>query len=145
MQEPTENTPPQLFRYEEVEHLGDVAIVEYRYHVIGETPCFYVIDLLTSIFPRDIVIERDANLKHKIKYVSKTARARLAYPTRKEAMQSFIIRKYRQIGHKEKELEIAKRALTNAEHKYNEVVGETEPGIIGTQKSINNFPWKPVM
>jgi len=49
------------------------------------------------------------------RWVSKTARKRLAYPTKEEALQSFIRRKINQIRYCKRELYFAEGALKIAE------------------------------
>jgi hypothetical protein len=71
----------------------DVLIFEHQFELIKETKCGYWIG--------------DSLGKH---WVSKTSKKRFAYPTRKEAIESFIARKKQQIRYmkiKAKRAEVA--------------------------------------
>jgi len=65
------------------------------YLILRETPCGYWIEISWL----------------KDKWVSKTGRKRYAYPTKAEALDSFIIRKERQIQITTGQLGVAKYAL----------------------------------
>jgi len=86
----------KFYRYEEVNyHEIGIRLNERVFELIKETPKGYWIDL----FP-------DMGWNEK-KWVSSTAKKRYAYPTKEEALSSFIARKERQI-------EILKAQLSNA-------------------------------
>jgi len=91
----------------------EVAVHFETYHVLKETDCGYWIGL----YPRDSKhVEEDMKNPYIWKkWVSKNGRKRFAYPTKKEALESFIIRKRRQIGHAEKQKLFAERSLYKAE------------------------------
>jgi len=85
-------------QYSEV-HL-DVIVSTFK--LVKETPCGYWICQDTYYFS----LEK--------RWISKTSRKRYAYPTKKEALNSFIIRKQRQIKHCTRDLGNAKQALNIA-------------------------------
>ena len=92
-----------LYRYEDIlyavlndwEEVADsyVKIEERKYRVVKETPCGYWISFEDR------------------KWISKTSKKRFAYPTKKEARDSFKARKTRQIEILTKQIDRAKTAL----------------------------------
>lgn len=112
--------PEFLYRYKELLVMGipdrpGVTIFEETFMVKRETRCFYVINRMGLSPDMD-----------KEKYVSKTARARFAYPSKQEAMQSFVMRKHWQIKHLERQMEMAKKALVLAQEEYEEIINQEE-------------------
>lgn len=96
----------KFYRYEDIrEYYNTVRIRERIFYPIKETPKGYWI----SSDPR--YAERTcpyyANRK---RWVSKTSRKRYAYPTKEQAMESFVARKRRQVAILEGQLERAKVA-----------------------------------
>lgn len=89
-------------------------ITEKIFHLVKETPCGWWIHEIAGYANMD---DRWKEFWGKPKWVSKTARKRYAYPTREEALTSFIARKRRQIEIMETELEGARLALAMAEEK----------------------------
>lgn len=83
-----------------------------EYEVIKETRCGYWI----ADYPQK---DPDKAIKDKwtwTKWVSKGGKKRYAYPTKEEALESFIIRKHRQVGHARRHLDFAEKSLKQAEH-----------------------------
>ncbi len=103
------NDLPVHYRYNDgsfndTEGLGDVwvrswppSVMEYK--AVKETPCGYWLYLGWSMNDR---------------WVSKKSRRRYAYPTKKEALESYIIRKEHQIAHCESTIRAAKWFLEEA-------------------------------
>jgi len=72
--------------------------VEYdTYEVVKETPCGYWIVHEYDIPLYDYDIKRRYFLKDHTRWVHKHSRKRYAYPTKKEALNSLIIRRTRQV------------------------------------------------
>ena len=89
------------YRYREINHGdGQVSIRLEEYTEIEETRCGYWIKGFDTNYFK--------------KWVSKTSRKRFAYPTKDEALESFIRRKERQIEICSYQLDIAKLALIKA-------------------------------
>jgi hypothetical protein len=87
----------EFYRYDSINyHEIGVRVHEYKFDLLNETPCGYWIY---------------QNYTDDKRWVSKTARKRFAYPSREEAMTSFIARKKCQIRILETQLENAKSAL----------------------------------
>lgn len=118
----------KLYRYKSRWNIGIFSSLETvdvwceTYEVIKETPCGYWISDYKHHDP-------DKAIRNKYtwtKWVSKDGKKRYAYPTREEALHSFIIRKHRQIGHAERHLDFAKQSLKQAEHLKKEMQSEQE-------------------
>lgn len=91
----------------------DISVYAQTYHLLKETPCGYWIGLYS---PCKAHLEEDLKNPHYWKkWVSKMGRKRYAYPTKRQALESFIIRKRRQIGHAENLKQFAESALHKAE------------------------------
>ena len=77
-----------FYRYEESIFIDEqVKVLEKTFKLVKETPCGYWIKRIPEFY-------FTLNKNH---WVSKTARKRYAYPTKKEALNSFIARKGRQL------------------------------------------------
>lgn len=82
-----------------------------KYNVLCETKEGYWIDM-------GITFRGETPVK---KWVGKSTRKRFAYPTEKEAYESFIARKKRQISILKNQIEAAQEFLHIAKEKYNHV------------------------
>ena len=90
----------KFYRYEEVNyHQIGIRVHEREFELLKETPKGYWINL----FPDQLIPTK--------KWVSKDAKKRYAYPTKKEALNSFIARKKRQTEILEAQLSNARMAL----------------------------------
>jgi hypothetical protein len=74
-----------FYRYEDINTYDGPRIVEKTYNLVKETTHGYWINNIFLFFGEGK------------RWVSKTSRKRFAYPTKNEALQSFIARKTRQI------------------------------------------------
>ncbi|NTU49360.1 MAG: hypothetical protein HGA87_00435 [Desulfobulbaceae bacterium] len=75
-----------FYRYEEdAEDVDHVRLLLSRFSLVKETPCGYWVDPMVGSYARK-----------KVRWVSKTARKRYAYPTKAEALDALIARKRRQ-------------------------------------------------
>ncbi len=100
--------PDKLYRYEAVRYsivlhaetetygISSPKLVLSEYNVVAETPKGYWLSFLFG---------------SKDKWTSKTARKRFAYPTKEEALSSYIARKKAYIRHSERNLREAKADL----------------------------------
>lgn len=95
----------KFYRYEEIQYsrIG-IKVLEREFEFLSETPCGYWIKLFEMFDDK--------------KWVSKTAKKRFAYPTREEALSSFIARKTRQVDILEGQLASAKMALMLGKEKW---------------------------
>lgn len=91
-----------FYRYEEQRFTEEEKVVERTFHLLKETPCGWWI-----VIPRTSILQWGKPVK---KWVSKTARKRYAYPTRKEAIRNFLARKRRQIAILKWRLEMVEEA-----------------------------------
>lgn len=80
-----------------------------KYIAVRETPCTYFV-MAEHHHRFAEVLGKEWAAKH-TKRVSKTSRKRLCYPTLAEALESFKIRKQRQLGHLEYRACLARQAL----------------------------------
>lgn len=97
----------KFYRYEEVNyHQIGIRVHERVFELIKETPKGYWINL----FP-------DMGWNEK-KWVSSNAKKRYAYPTKEEALSSFLARKRRQIEILEAQLSNARMALMKGKELY---------------------------
>lgn len=95
----------KFYRYEEMQYYQiGVKIHLMEFDFIKETPCGYWIKLFSFCDDK--------------KWVSKTAKKRFAYPTKEEALSSFIARKTRQIEILEAQLSNARMALMLGKTEY---------------------------
>lgn len=102
----------------------EVVVYPEVYHLLKETKCGYWICVYPPIGGR---VEEDMKNKYVWKkWVSKDSRRRYAYPTKKEALESFLIRKHMQIGHAERDLEFARSAIRKAEQIEKELENDPE-------------------
>lgn len=97
-------TPQRFYRFENVRYTTGVRVHLQEYTLIKETPCGYWIKPVW-----------DYNDDYK-KWVSKTGRKRIAYPTQEEALTSFMARKRRQIEILEGQLIDARSALSTGSY-----------------------------
>lgn len=96
----------EFYRYDAITyHEIGVRVNEYKYSLLNETPKGYWIY---------------QNYVDDKRWVSKTAKKRFAYPTREEALTSFIARKKCQIRILEAQLGNAKSALWQGQEKEKE-------------------------
>lgn len=93
--------PEILYRYHNYRTMTGVMVKEHKYKVLKETPCGYWIELYHCSWDD----------KFGRKWVPKNTRKRFAYPTKEEALTSFIARKKRQIAILEGQLTDARIAL----------------------------------
>jgi len=100
-----------FYRYDQIEYEDGPALRESTFSLIKETPCGWWI---FQAYPFN---------NPKKRWVSKTARKRFAYPTRKEALVNFIARKRRQISMLNYQLDRAGQAQELAEVKLKEIGG----------------------
>ena len=123
-----------FYRYEDLlyawNYLNEIPIVQIReckYYLISKTPCGYWISSNENYSQME---ERYTNyiphVLEKKRWVSKTATKRFAYPTKKEAMESFIARKQRQVTILTHKLSQAKDALAQAKIVIKGIDHETE-------------------
>jgi len=98
-----------FYRYDIAYNLQNgVELVLYKYDLLKETPQGY------WIVPDLRWHSLADKSKHK-RWVHKVSRKRFAYPTKKEALNSFIIRKKKQIIYCKRDMRNAERALAIAE------------------------------
>ena len=111
---------PIHYRYNTV-HLEDgITIVLTQYHPTHETKCLYY-----------IVDEYD-----KKRRISKVSNKRYCYPTKKQALESFIHRQKSRARKANYSLSIANQCLTFLE---NTEVGDFQKLFVGTNELLNNF------
>ena len=99
----------KFYRYVEVNYESGPSLFINDYELLRETPKGYWII--------DTIWEHHESVEIYKKWVSKTARKRFAYPTKKEALENFKARKQRQIHILTYQLSDAKKALMLAEAK----------------------------
>lgn len=87
------------------EYYPKITLTEFE--SVKETPCGYWI--IRANLPHWIQLPKK-------RWISKTSRKRFAYPTKQEALTSFIMRKKRQIQILDIQLDSAKSALSKAEN-----------------------------
>ncbi len=87
-----------------------------RFYAVRETPCGYWIRMMNG----------------RERWVSKTSRKRYAYPSLKEAAQSYLQRKRHQVGWCKFYLKKAKHFLTHAERL------EDQLSEVSTDKTVNH-------
>ena len=92
----------KFYRYDAHYIMSGVDVLCDTFKLVKETPKGYWITIDSLFF---------YSWK---KWISKTSRKRFAYPTKAEALNSFIIRKEKQIIHCERAMHNAKRALSIA-------------------------------
>lgn len=91
---------------------SDLHVYHLSYYMIKETPCGYWIS--DQVAGKHV----DEDMKNPYfwkKWVSKTAKKRYAYPTKEEALESFLARKYRQAALARNTVEYAEEAIRKAE------------------------------
>lgn len=93
----------KFYRYDIDYGEREIYVVCRRFKLLRETPKGYWITIDSTYF---------YSWK---KWISKDSRKRYAYPTKEEALNSFIIRKKKQIKHCERDMRNAKTALSIAE------------------------------
>ncbi len=95
---------------------GGVRINPERFYGIKETPCGWWISSrrVADGYEGD-AIEYVKKFYARVRWVSNTSRKRFAYPTREEALDSFIWRKRRQQDHARASLAHAKECERQAE------------------------------
>lgn len=101
---------PIHYRYKDaVDHTG-LLLVEEKFYAIRETECFYFIlpEWQYKIYERGVI-----NYAKKAKRVSKNGIRRKCYPSKEQALESYLIRKERQIQHANDALNRAKLAVEN--------------------------------
>jgi len=101
----------KFYRYDQINYEYEAEVKLNEYALLKETPCGYWI-LSDPIYYH--VISKPMFADGNKRWISKTARKRFAYPTKAEALNSFKIRKERQIGILSGQLENAKEALQKA-------------------------------
>ena len=90
----------KLYRYDRgLSWGGRIKIDLSEYSVIKETPCGYWIPRYSTSYYRD----------DEKRWVSNCTRKRFAYPTKEEALKSFVARKNRQVKILTAQLDTAKR------------------------------------
>jgi len=113
MEERNEQEIKKLYRVEG-SHIGENNINFLEYDILKETPMGYWINKWSGSYWREIT-------KEDMKWVSKDGKKRFAYPTKEEAIQSFIFRKKRQIKILSYQLSKAKNHLHIAEKEIKNV------------------------
>lgn len=105
-------TEMQFYRYvESAEDVDHVRLLLSEFLMVKETHCGYWIDPIVGSYARK-----------KIRWVSKTARKRYAYPTKAEALDALIARKRRQKAIIYWQNEIADVTIAAAEKAKQELV-----------------------
>jgi len=106
-----------LYRY--VNYGPDISLEYWR--VISHTPCGYWIrQVFSENDPASMLFNDPANKR----YMRSKAARRFAWPTKREAIYSFMRRKARQIEHLTNQLDFAKRALHVAQGIYDKLKDE---------------------
>lgn len=95
----------KFYRFEDERTVYGIKVRERVFDLVKETPCGYWIKLFSCFDDK--------------KWITKTARNRFAFPTRKEALENFRARKRRQIQILTAQLDNAKTSLMIAEEKLN--------------------------
>lgn len=84
----------EFYRYYERNNYDEgVKVWEKIFYLVKETPCGYWISENKDYYKKDVI----HYLWDEPRWISKTSRKRYAYPTRKEAIESFKMRKKRQL------------------------------------------------
>lgn len=114
-------------------HNVETRIEEEHYWLVRETPCGWWVSEDKNF---DEEAEKRLNIKprynpYKKRWISKTSRKKFCYPTRREALESFIARKNCQVG-------ILKFQLQAAENAYWQAKQHQENKTYPEQK---RFPW----
>jgi hypothetical protein len=105
----------KFYRYDESVFDERPKIIESTFSLVKETPCGYWIKKDNENWR-----ELFSTFSSKQRWVSKTARKRFAYPTKEQALLSFIARKRRQIAITEWQLLTAESYLELATEKARE-------------------------
>lgn len=100
----------EFYRYDDVLYEHGPHIHLSTFYLVRETPCGHWISSSRHYSERSEG-EWFFNIDERKRWVSKTSRKRFAYPTKKQAMESFRARKRRQIDILEHRLKHAKQAL----------------------------------
>lgn len=95
-------SPEKVYRYHDYVTNVGVHVGEYEYKVLKETPRGYWIQLYPSRWENRV----------SRKWVNKYSKKRFAYPSKEEALASFLARKRRQIQILQSQLDRAKVALS---------------------------------
>ena len=93
--------PDKLFyRFRDLNYEDGVRVVREELILVKETPCGYWIDDPKWYY----------SIIREMKWVSKTARKRFAYPSEEQAIESFVARKRQQIRYTKARLRRAEQA-----------------------------------
>jgi len=107
-----------LYRYESAGQLGDSPTL-YKHEIINTTPKGAWVSLYGGVWASSTCHH------HAKKWVSSSSKKRFAYPTKKEAMESYVIRKMRYVENCRNNLERAERQYAALrKHDEFEAVGD---------------------
>jgi len=108
MKSTTNGDMPIHYRYEDYATESGLEIKVSKFYPVRETRCFYFV---TNEWENESWIKNPSQRR-----VSKDSMRRYCYPTKKEALHSYKMRKRSQIQHAEFALAKAERALSKLEH-----------------------------
>ena len=100
---------------------ANVRLYLTTYKLIRKTPCGYWIKEIKKHAPfllkpnEELIISKTSPLKPNERWVSSTSKKRIAYPTKKEAIESYIARKERQLSILKYQIGRAQEGLIAAE------------------------------
>jgi hypothetical protein len=130
----------QFYRYTDWYSVSEMGVVkayieETVYYGVRQTPCGWWVSQ-DHEYDDQRYKDQEAKFEHwnplyPKRWVSSSARKRLCYPTRREALHSFIWRKARQIG-------ILRNQLKAAEMAHKEALNLYDKNEVPTRK---RFPW----
>jgi hypothetical protein len=131
-----------LYRARMTESEEGIGIWYDKWKVIYETEYFYMcISEYTDAYVRDLpdeeVILQYKKNKRKFKRIAKRF-SRFAFGTKKEALESLIIKKKAQLNHCRRNLAVVGRFVADVEDKIENYLGDN-PTIEGTKEIINEW------
>lgn len=113
----------KFYRYDNWYHVTELGYVKNRieeevFYGIRATPCGWWVHWDKHYSEADEKTVFHSSSYGRKRWISNTSRKRFCYPTRREALNSFIIRKSRQIGILENQIEAAKMSYKEAKELY---------------------------